>query len=355
MAIKLTPGKLYFIRDVDYLTGEVGNYVKIGIVTKSRTTEKRMKEHQTGNPRGIFEVHEVVDVPFVERLETHIHYEYNERWITGEWFLLDKKETKAVYQRAEALKTEQIASQKTVRNALEKLLVTLSNGKIKKATKAGKALEAKLLKLKADLNILAAQIDISKYAFYKEMEANGSIEGVVRIKYTPPAYNFDEAAFKKAHPKIYKKYVVKKPDKWSHRFNLSKVSTASLSKIDPTLNATKKALGTTTYTKKQLSNTKKRTKKLEKMHLDHLVLLRKEKLYSFEYEMLQYELQALVGAYEGIDGICTWPRTTQKVADAFDTAGFKEAEPALYDKFCTKPRKESFAMEVEKSRAYKPR
>ena len=355
MAIKLTPGKLYFIRDVDYLTGKVGSYVKIGIVTKSRTTEKRMKEHQTGNPRGIFEVHEVVDVPFVERLETHVHYEHNERWITGEWFLLDNKETKAVYQRAEALKTEQIASQKTVRNALEKLSVTVSNGKIKKATKAGKDLEAKLLKLKAEQNVLNAQIEISKYGFYQLMGANGSIDGVVRIKHAPPALNFDEEAFKKAHPKIHKKYVLKKSNKIAKRFNLSNVSDASLAKIDPTLNATKKSLGKTTYTEAQLDHVKKRTKKLEKMHLDHLVLFRKEKLCSFEYEMLQYELQALVGAHEGIDGICSWSRKKQNVPAAFDTAEFKNAEPALYDKFCTKARKESFAMEVEKGRAYKPR
>ncbi len=45
MAIKLTPGNLYFIRDIDYLTDEISKYVKIGIVTKDRTTETRLKEH----------------------------------------------------------------------------------------------------------------------------------------------------------------------------------------------------------------------------------------------------------------------------------------------------------------------
>ena len=94
MAIKLTPGQLYFIRDKDYITGEVGKYVKIGIVKEDGTTEKRVKEHQTGNPRGIFPVDEVTDVPFVVRLETQIHYENNEKWICGEWFLLDDKEVK---------------------------------------------------------------------------------------------------------------------------------------------------------------------------------------------------------------------------------------------------------------------
>ena len=355
MRIKLTPGNLYFIRDEDYLTGEVGKYIKIGIVTKSRTTEKRMKEHQTGNPRGIYPVHELKDVPFVERLETHIHYEHNEKWITGEWFLMDKKEAKAVYERAKALKKEQLAIQKTVYKALEKLIVTKSNGKIKRASKSAKDLETKLLNLKTELNILAAQIEISKHTFYKEMGANGAIEGVVRIKYTPPGLTFDEAAFKKAHPKIYKKYTVKKSDQWDTKFVLSNVKDVSLAKINPTLNATKKALNKLTFTHEQLSKTKKRTKKLEKMHIEHLALLRKAKLYSFEYEMIKYELQNLVGAYEGIEGICTWPRSKHKAADAFDTKKFKDTEPELYERFCTKPRKEVFAMDVEKFRPYKPK
>ena len=76
MAIKLTPGNLYFIRDIDYLTKDIGKYVKIGIVTNDRATEERLKDHQTGNPRGIYPVDEVPDVPFVERLETQLHYEY---------------------------------------------------------------------------------------------------------------------------------------------------------------------------------------------------------------------------------------------------------------------------------------
>jgi hypothetical protein len=37
-------------------------------------------------------VAEVTNVPFVERLETQLHYEHNEKWIAGEWFLLNDKE-----------------------------------------------------------------------------------------------------------------------------------------------------------------------------------------------------------------------------------------------------------------------
>ena len=33
-----TRGSLYFLRDIDYLTGEKGAYVKIGIVRKDKKT-----------------------------------------------------------------------------------------------------------------------------------------------------------------------------------------------------------------------------------------------------------------------------------------------------------------------------
>ena len=48
-APKLTPGTLYVLRDRDFRTGELGKYVKIGVVQNEREVEKRDKEHQTGN------------------------------------------------------------------------------------------------------------------------------------------------------------------------------------------------------------------------------------------------------------------------------------------------------------------
>ena len=355
MAIKLTPGNLYFIRDIDYLSKEIGHYVKIGIVTNNRTTEQRMKDHQTGNPRGIFDVHEVVNVPFVERLETQLHYEYNERWITGEWFLLNEKEAKAVYKRAIALKDEQISREKIIRKVLEKLSEIISTGLKKKATKIGLGLETHYLNVKKELNELDARIELSKFAFYKLLGANGSIDGVLKIRYSGPSYTFDEKAFKAAHPKIHAKFLVSKPDKLDKRFTMDNISTVSLSKVNPTLETQKKAITAMTYTASQLNSKKARTKAIEKLHLEHLRLLREHKIREFELEMVQYELQALVGNTEGIDGICTWSRKMKSVPDALDTAAVKNAYPNLYAKFCTTLKKEVFSMDVEKYRAYKPK
>ena len=89
--IKLTKGQLYFLREKDYLTGEISRYVKIGLVRNQKETEERISEHQTGNPREIYNYCSI-ESPFVEHLETLIHYRLAEKWIIGEWLDLNENE-----------------------------------------------------------------------------------------------------------------------------------------------------------------------------------------------------------------------------------------------------------------------
>ena len=355
MAIKLTPGILYFIRDKDFIYGDIGKYVKIGIVTKERTTEERVKNHQTGNPRGIYPVDEVLDVPFVERLETQIHYEHNDKWISGEWFLLSDEEVEAVVKRAEALKAQQVLDKPVIEEVLLKIGKKVSNGKVKKANKQALNLEKKIIKLKGELNICKAKIDISKYEFYKLLGANGSIEGVMRIKYSPSKFTFDEKAFEKKHPRLYKKFILPREDKFSHTFSLSRSSDYSLVNVDKSLDAKKKALGTTSYRATQLDDVQERTKKIEALHLNHLILFKELRKLEYEIEILEYKLKKLVGDYDGIEGICSWKRFYSTQDDKFNATALKEAHPKLYETFVTKLSKERFAMDVEKCRSYKPK
>ena len=66
----LKPGKLYFLGEKDLLTGEKSKYVKIGLVNgEERDTESRIKEHQTGNPRKIFDYH-TIELKGISTIET---------------------------------------------------------------------------------------------------------------------------------------------------------------------------------------------------------------------------------------------------------------------------------------------
>ena len=94
MAISLKSGSIYFLRERDYLSGETSPCVKIGLVRGNKPTEDRIAEHQTGNPRQILD-YKTLESPFVEYLETQLHYRCAHRWISGEWFLLDQEELRS--------------------------------------------------------------------------------------------------------------------------------------------------------------------------------------------------------------------------------------------------------------------
>jgi hypothetical protein len=81
-------GEIYFIRERDYLTGEVSRYVKIGLTRDDRKSAARQDDHQTGNPRGLF-LHHAEKVDMVSTVEKVLHWQFAAKRVTGEWFLLD--------------------------------------------------------------------------------------------------------------------------------------------------------------------------------------------------------------------------------------------------------------------------
>ena len=123
MNLKL--GELYFIREQDPLTREISDYVKIGLVKDNggRTSESRLEEHQTGNPRDLI-IHAVVTTSSIIAVETTMHGIYAPKRVNGEWFKLTNNELADAVETAKGLADEvaifsdQIASS----DALSKIL-----------------------------------------------------------------------------------------------------------------------------------------------------------------------------------------------------------------------------------------
>jgi hypothetical protein len=92
--IKTTHGTLYVMRERDYLSGELFDYYKIGIVNGAKDVESRRKSHVTGNPRDIFTVGEYSCLA-VQKLETLLHNLYAKNRVhSGEWFVFSEDEVK---------------------------------------------------------------------------------------------------------------------------------------------------------------------------------------------------------------------------------------------------------------------
>jgi hypothetical protein len=97
--LKLTAGEIYFIGEKDLKSGIDTSYFKIGIVRDGakgpRTSDERLLEHQTGNPRKLF-LRNVVKTPAVEEIETRVHRIFAPLRVHGEWLEL----TEVQYQEA---------------------------------------------------------------------------------------------------------------------------------------------------------------------------------------------------------------------------------------------------------------
>lgn len=81
-------GEIYFVRETVLGSTELSPFVKIGLVADKRSSEDRLKEHQTGNPRRLFN-QEVVVTDSVHRVEAMMHRLYAPQRVSGEWFEFD--------------------------------------------------------------------------------------------------------------------------------------------------------------------------------------------------------------------------------------------------------------------------
>jgi hypothetical protein len=93
--MKLTPGEIYFIGEKDLKTGLNTSYCKIGIVRDGakgpRSSDERLLEHQTGNPRKLF-LRDIVVAPAVEEIETRVHRIFAPLRVNGEWLELSDEQ-----------------------------------------------------------------------------------------------------------------------------------------------------------------------------------------------------------------------------------------------------------------------
>ncbi len=346
-SIVQTRGSLYFLRDKDYITGEIGKYVKIGLVRYDKPTKDRVKQHQTGNPRGILDLGTIEDVPFVEQLENIMHYKYNHVWITGEWFLLNDQELKQVIRDAEAVKQQQKKHHTTVLHA-EELSKSISNGVIIPADEEVLVLKSQFNQLKSKQKIIDAKLQVIRSEIYSAMNGNGSIPGVANISKTEPKPGFDTKRFIEKHPDLYNRYLTQQEIDISGSISFSGVP--SLQKINEELHKQLKEIPDENLPGSKLTQQTARTKKIEKLHENHLRELRLQRLIKWEVFLLEAKFKTIIGENTGVENVCKWNRVEKK-KEKFDEKQFKEDHPELYERYIL-PKKAVFKLNITPNRAY---
>ena len=268
--IKLTEGQLYFLREKDYLTGDISRYVKIGLVRNQKDTEERISEHQTGNPREIYN-YRSIDSPFVEYLETLIHYRFAEKWITGEWLDLDEKEIEIAIKECKKI----VQEQKAIKEELEEsysLGDIESSGDVKKSTTIAQVIWEQLISVKLAIDQLNARKIIINHRLKIIMGESDGIDGVVNLVFKDGQTRFKEKEFAEANHELYKKYITKETIKRSGTFTLKDKKT--LKKEFPELAQEKKDLKKIEVTASNINRNQKaeRNNEVEKLHAEYINL-----------------------------------------------------------------------------------
>ena len=326
-SIKDTPGKLYFIKEQDLLTGEISPYVKIGLVRNEKDTAKRILEHQTGNPRRIYD-HKTLESPFVEHLETLIHYVYAEQWITGEWFHMNNEQLEDAISRAEKFIEEQQAYAERIRRAYA-LKAELDDTRSREPSKEELKLHAKFISAKLELDRWTAKAEILAYRLKKSCGERMGIEGVCSYTYVNPTKAFDDKGFAEKYPDLYADFQ-KEETKFSQKFNVA--GKLSLKKEDPELFDQRSELSKAEYPEPISGEKLAITDEIGQIHADFIHTQSKVRILGWEKDKLEIELKCAIDKAQEITGVCTWKRN-EKISKKLDKKALKDAHPELYAEF----------------------
>lgn len=322
-------GELYLIGEVDLRTGEDLPYVKIGIVrdSDSRSTDQRIKEHQTGNPR-LLKTHWVVRTPIVERIETTLHGQYAPQRISGEWFHLDASQMADVHNTTTALASE-AKKQEGILARAEELKDVMSRDVAVSASAKAISLHQRLGRLKVNLSACEkAAKDLKNFfdSLHRDGEDVSDFHTVVERSVTP---DFDEDGFRAKHPRLWQKYLQTK-ERPNQRFVLADFNSfkKDASIVTPGVTAVTDAISDA------VTGTKPRNAELVEIHGLYLGLLSVQSPLDWESAMIEAEIKTLCEDASGIEGVCSWSRTMSQVT-SFDKTSFKNDHPDKWEQFTT--------------------
>ena len=357
------PGQLYIDRDRDYISGDLGDYVKIGIVKEheERGSEDRSKEHQTGNPRKIVIIREFTSV-MVEHLEGRLHSKFAERRGSGEWFLMDDEFVEdELYPAIEQI-NEQITNDAPFNDKRRtELNIVESNGVKKKPNTDDLVLHEKYKEAKERFDRVTAKMIILKCQIVDLAENVGGIKGIVdfQISTTKASTKPNWPKLQEENEDLVEPFIsIKEESIGPISGSLRIKNTQALDEIDEALSKEAKEAGKTL--KKISSNQAEldhgeRTDKLEKIHAEYLSLVSEEHESEVEMLCIKSKLAHSLGEAEEIDGIISWERKhkVNPEKEVFDKKGFEKRYPDIVEQYSVhKAESKSVSVKVARQRKY---
>ena len=323
----LKSGELYFMGEKDLKTGKDSPFVKIGLVRESdsRDSAKRLKDHQTGNPRKLHIV-KIVNSPAVEKVETVLHGKYATSRVSGEWFYFDDTPIEDVIKEANSL----AKSMKNNIEALEEAEVLKkkkSTSKILDSTSEINKWYNEYIRANFQSKLCADSIKMIQNSLIEASRLKLDIGHIIDIQKRKASMKFDEAGFKEKHPKIWSEFTVTSLD-IKQRFNWFKPKGKDfdLQKINLELHdllAESMSLAKSPITRESAA---------ERLHFNYLRTLTFQAPLGWTTELAEANVKSACGSASGIEDICSWPRTVEEVSK-IDKDALKEKHLKKYESF----------------------
>jgi len=308
MGVVLTPGWLYFLRDRDFRSGRVSEYVKIGLTKFDRPVEDRIYDHQTGNAREVYSVHEM-QVSAVSAIENYLHHIWAPYRVHGEWFEMDDTQVAEAIIQAEDL-NQLIESHRPQIELATTIYNVISNGKTKKASKDELELAVDWLETKKKHVLAKNNVSLFTHRLRRLMGDCRGIEGVIDFQDKLTVSRLDKKKIKEKHPQIVKQYTTTKtsisgtliPEHTNPQLKVLDENLAKQIKAEKDLQISGSDPG-------DFSNgSTTRTSEIEQAHSDYLDSLGKARELKIELDLIVDRVKATCGLNDGIEGLCTWKR-----------------------------------------------
>ena len=350
MAITLKRGFIYFLGEKDALTGETTEYVKIGKTDFDRPVSARIDEHQTGNPRVVFD-RGSFQVVSVDTVETHLHHAFAEYRVLGEWFCLGASTLKAAVEEGNRLDALLGETREALNTAAEAYYLESSEPE-RPASEEERDFLQNAIQVGEELNRLTAQRSCLEWALRAGMGSASGIDSILTVTRVTHQPGLNEQGLKSQAPEVYGKFLVEK-DRLARSFALA-TKTRSSATLEPALAAKQAAYEEQVGKAMTAGNNlmAERTEHLVSFHEQYLKVLGEISRASIERDLLEAQIKAACGPAKGIEGVCKWSRTLQAKV-YFDRKEFKKVHPELFEHYLLPAGPPGFRWSVQPMRSYR--
>ena len=320
-------GELYILGETEPKSGARTPFVKIGIVKDSerRDTANRIKEHQTGNPREITELH-VINTPNVEGVETTLHGIYAPARIGGEWFHCDDATLTDIIKCAEQTATAMRHAEADYIAAAD-LSDVPSVGDRRDPSRAEAELGHEFTAVRSVISVAKEAEKAVRDALQAAHNRESRFRRFVEVQVRQASRVFDRTRFAEEQPALQEQFsnpMTKVKGSFRPLNALDVNHTAVIRELVPLTDEIAFVAGAVIDGADQVVN----------LHALYLELLALWAPFTLRSDVLKAAAKVACADRPGINGVCTWNRV-QVFEPKLDTAALKAAEPDIYNRYMT--------------------